>query len=198
MTNEELATLIQSGERDRLLELWGRVQRFALWQANRWAQIGRGGVTVADLEQTGFLALMDALEGWNPERGPFIKWYSLRLKAAFSEATGQRTQRDRLDPLDVASSLDVPLSDDMDAVTLADIVLDPAAEEAVESIVERDCLTHRRAAVRRALDGLPAPQRRAVVLRYWRGVSVDTRALNAGLRALRHPSVSRGLLAFLA
>lgn len=198
MENEELATLIQSGERGELLALWEQVRRFAYQQANRWARIGRGGVTVADLEQTGFLALMDALEGWNPERGPFIKWYSLRLKAAFSEATGQRTQRDRLDPLDVASSLDVPLSNDMDAVTLADIVPDPAAEEAVEDVAERDYLTHRRAAVRRALDGLPADQRRAVVLRYWKGKTADTRALNAGLRALRHPRTARQLRAFLA
>lgn len=198
MTNEELAAKIMGGDRDKLLELWEQVRRFAYQQANRWARIERGGATVADLEQSSFVALLDALEGWNPERGKFLTWYGLVLRGALSEATGQRTQRDRLDPLDAASSLDVPFSDDPDAGTLADVVRDPAAEQAVEAVAEQDALACMQAAVRRALDGLPADQRRAVVLRYWRGESPDPRAINAALRALRNPSVSRQLRAFLA
>lgn len=65
MTNEELAELIQAGERDKIQELWEQVRRFAYQQANRWARIERGGATVADLEQSSFVALLDALEGWN-------------------------------------------------------------------------------------------------------------------------------------
>lgn len=198
MTNEELAAKIMGGDRDELPELWEQVRRFAYQQANRWARIERGGATVADLEQSSFVALMDALEGWNPEQGKFLTWYGLRLRGALSEATGQRTQRDRLDPLDGAASLDTPLSDDPDAGTLADVTPDPAAERAVEAVAEQDALACMQAAVRRALDGLPADQRRAVVLRYWRGESPDPRALNAAMRALRHPSVSRQLRAFLA
>ena len=198
MTNEELATLIQSGERDKVLELWKQVRRFALQQANRWARIGRGGVTVADLEQSSFLALLDALERWEPSRGTFLHLYSIRLKAEFTAATMQRTQRYRLDPLYFCEILEEPLRVDPDVGTLADVTPDPTAEWAVESVSERDYLTHRRAAVRRALDGLPADQRRAVVLRYWHGESPEPRALNAAMRALRHPSVSRGLRAFLA
>lgn len=198
MTNERLAERFQAGERGVLLELWEQVRRFAYQQANRWARIGHGGVTVADLEQSSFLALLDALERWDPSRGAFLSLYALRLKAEFSTATGQRTQRDRLDPLDGAASLDTPLSDDPDAGTLADVTPDPEAERAVEAVAEYDALACMRAAVRRALDGLPADQRRAVVLRYWRGESPDPRALNAALRALRHPSVSRQLRAFLA
>ena len=181
MTNEELATLIQSGERDKVLELWQQVRRFALKQANRWARIGRGGVTVADMEQVAFLALLDALERWRPDRGTLLHLYALRLKDSFYAVTGQRTQRDRLDPLDIAEGLEEPLRDDPDAGTLADVIPDPSAERAVEGVAECDYLT----------------QRRAVVLRYWRGESVDTRALNAGLRAMRHPSVSRALMAFI-
>ena len=62
-SNEELARLIQSGQRDRLLELWAQVRRFAMWRARRWARLGRG-VTVDDLEQEAFIALLDALERW--------------------------------------------------------------------------------------------------------------------------------------
>lgn len=56
MSNEELVVVIRAGKRDRLMELWGQVRRFALQQARRWAYLGRGGVTLEDLEQSAFLA----------------------------------------------------------------------------------------------------------------------------------------------
>ena len=130
MSNEELALQIRAGKRDRLMELWAQVRRFALQQARRWAYLGRGGVTLEDLEQSAFLALLDALEGWRAEAGQFLTWYGLRLKAAFTEATGQRTQRDRLDPLDRALSLEAPVGDEDDTLTLADVIPDPQAAEA--------------------------------------------------------------------
>ena len=107
MTNEGLARRIQQGERDLLLQLWEQVQRYAHDRAYKWfrATNGRGGQTVQDLEQEAFLALLEALEGWSEEAGPFLPWYSLRLKAAFTSATAQKTQRDRLDPLESALSL---------------------------------------------------------------------------------------------
>ena len=180
-----------------MLELWKQVRRFALQQANRWLRIGRGGVTLEDLQQTAFLGFLDALNSWDGNKGAFITWFSFTLKKAFTEATGQTTKRERMDPLDFCESLEEPLRDAPDSGSLVDIVPDHSAERAVEAVAESDYITHRRAAVRRALDGLPADQRRAVVLRYWRGESVDNRTLNAGLRALRHPSISRQLMTFL-
>ncbi len=46
MNNEELAALIQNGERDRLPELWAQVERFVAQQANRRLILagGLGGV----------------------------------------------------------------------------------------------------------------------------------------------------------
>ena len=98
---------IQQGERDLFLQLWEQVQRSAHDRAYKWfrATNGRGGQTVQDLEQEAFLALLEALEGWDEKAGPFLPWYSLRLKAAFTAATAQKTQRDRLDPLESALSL---------------------------------------------------------------------------------------------
>ena len=69
MSNEELAAAIRAGERGRIMELWGQVRRFALQQARRWVYLGRGGVTLEDLEQAAFLALLDALGGWRAEAG---------------------------------------------------------------------------------------------------------------------------------
>lgn len=197
-TNEEFAEKFQAGERDKLLPLWEQVQRFAYQQARRWAAAGRGGITVEDLEQESFLALLDALERWRPDAGPFLSMYALRLKAAFTAATGQRTQRDRLDPLQDSTSLDAPLTDiEGDPLLLSDVIPDPAAEAEIENVVERDAAALRNEAIRQALDALPADQRRAVVLRYWWGEKVDAKAHNKALRALRRPAVSRGLRQYM-
>lgn len=94
MSNEELVALIQAGERDRLVELWEQVRRFAWKQSRRWllALDGRGGVTHEDLQQCAFLALMAAADSFDPGRGrSFIGWYALHLKTAFSEACCIRT-----------------------------------------------------------------------------------------------------------
>ncbi len=198
MTNEELALQIRAGERGKIMELWAQVRRFALWRARRWAAFGRG-VTVDDLEQEAFIALLDALERWREADGPLLSVYALRLKAAFTAATGRRTQRDRLDPLDRALSLEAPVGDEDDTLTLADVIPDPQAAEALEGVGVWDTL-------HRAVEGLPEGQREEIRRRYWLNqttaeIAADTgvpekevRKLEAAaLKALRHPRVSRAL-----
>ena len=198
MTNEELALQIRAGERGKIMELWAQVRRFALWRARRWAAFGRG-VTVDDLEQEAFIALLDALERWREADGPLLSVYALRLKAAFTAATGRRTQRDRLDPLDRALSLEAPVGDEDDTLTLADVIPDPQAAEALEGVGVWDTL-------HRAVEGLPEGQREEIRRRYWLNqttaeIAADTgvpekevRKLEAAaLRALRHPRISRAL-----
>ena len=208
MTNEHLAEAIQTGDRSKILPLWEQVRRYAHDRAYKWfrATNGRGGQTVQDLEQEAFLALLEALEGWDEKAGPFLPWYSMRLKAGFTAATAQRTQRDRLDPLESALSLDMPLLDgEDDLFTLADVVADPRAEQDMEAVAERDL----QAGVRRVVDSLPAEQRRVILLRYFRDMTREqtaqrlhlTRARAAAieskaLRLLRHPVNSRVLLQY--
>ena len=71
MTNEELARQIQQGDRDLILQLWAQVRQYAHDRAYKWfrATNGRGGQTVQDLEQEAFLALLEALEGWEETAG---------------------------------------------------------------------------------------------------------------------------------
>ena len=208
MTNEELARRIQQVERDLLLQLWEQVQRYAHDRAYKWfrATNGRGGQTVQDLEQEAFLALLEALEGWSEEAGPFLPWYSLRLKAAFTAATMQRTKRDMKYPLESALSLDASLLDgEDDPFILADVVADPRAEQDMENLEEIE----RQESVRRVVNSLPEDQRRVIVLRFFHGLTREqvaqrlrltkTRA-NAieqkALRVLRHPSRSKNLRQF--
>lgn len=203
MTTNEIAAAVQAGQADRL-ELWEAVRRFAYDQAYRWcrAMEGRGGMVMEDYIQVAFLALLDALEGWDPAAGAFLTWYGLKLKGAFVEAVGMRTQRDKRDPIHYALSLDAPLTDSESGedLTLADVIEDPYAAAEVEAVAELDYQQRRKQALATALDGLTEDQRRAVVLRHCHGLTVDqtasrmgtTRATaraaeQKGLRLLRHP-----------
>lgn len=200
MSNEELAALIQAGEAERLLDLWNAVNRFAWQKAQRWVRAweGRGGITHEDLMQCAFLALLDALEGWKPDGGAFLGWYALRLKAAFTAAYGQRTARDRRDPLQAAASLDMPLTDDEgDPFTLADVLPDPAAGAALAEVEERDYLERLHAALEAALADLPEQLQEAVRAKYYWGQDADRRVLGAALRQLRHPRRSMALRKFV-
>ena len=209
MTNEELARRIQQGERDLILQLWEQVRRYAHDRAYKWfrATNGRGGQTVQDLEQEAFLALLEALEGWDEKAGKFLTWYDLRLKADFTAATAQRTQRNRLDPLESALSLDMPLLDgEDDLFTLADVVADPRAEQDMENLEEIE----RQESVRRVVNSLQTEQRQVILLRYYHDMTREqtaqrlhltrTRAATIeakALRLLRHPVNSRVLLAHI-
>ena len=194
MDTNQIAAAVKSGRADTMT-LWEAVQRFTHERAYRWERAlgSRCGVTVDDLTQTGFLALLDTLETWKPEAGAFLTWYGLRLKSAFSEATGQRTSK--CDPLQTCVSLDTPIEEG-DALTLADVLPDPAAEQAIEDIAERARRQRLYGALHQALQTLPETQRRAVVGRYLYGMKTDTRACGAGLKSLRHPRISRELRAY--
>lgn len=71
MTNEELAAKIQQGERELIPELWNQVEKFVSQQAGICARKleGFGGATEEDMYQSGFLALVDAVDSFNPKEG---------------------------------------------------------------------------------------------------------------------------------
>ena len=93
-----------------------------------------------------------------------------------------------------------------DALTLGDVLPDPAAEQAIEDIAERDRRQRLYHALYRAVQALPETQRRAVVLRCFCGCTVEGTAARMGttraaayaaeqkaLRLLRHPMNSKKL-----
>ena len=203
MEASKIAAAVQAGQADRL-ELWEAVRRFAYDRAYRWcrAMEGRGGMVLEDYIQVAFLALLEALESWDPAAGAFLTWYGLKLKGAFTEAVGMRTQRDKRDPIHHALSLDAPLTDSESGedFTLADVIEDPYAAAGVEAVAELDYQRRRTQALATALDGLTEDQRRAVVLRHCNGLTLDQTAARMGTtrataraaeqkgrRLLRHP-----------
>lgn len=96
-----------------------------------------------------------------------------------------------------AISLETPLEDSNDELTVADTVPDPAAELAFGEVSEADMVKRLHKALETALETLPEPQKTAIVQRYYMDEKADSKALNAALRALRHPSISKGLRGFL-
>ena len=142
MSNEELALAIRQGDQGRTLELWeqvnGLVKRKAMQIMTALKLSGNPrGVEFDDLYQTGYLAMVAAVETYSPERGAFSTWFMFHLKTAFAEATGYRTKGGRCEPLNTATSLDRPVQpDEPDGGTLGELVPDSRAADAIENVEE--------------------------------------------------------------
>ena len=170
MSNEELAARIKAGERDRLLELWAQVRELIAWYAVRRynAAPGLGGVEVDDLIQAGFIAMVEAVDSFDPGAGyKFSTWLKLTLRTAFAEAGGYRSKRQKMDPLHRCDSLDRPL-DDEGGATLGELQAAPDCFDDTERQIWREQL---RAVLDKALEDLPADWREILERRYYRGQS---------------------------
>lgn len=190
----EIAAAVQAGKAD-ILSLWTAVERFAWQQSLRWvrAMEGRAGVEESDLLQVAFIALMGTLPTWDVNKGEFLTLYGIKLKAEFTEACGQRTQRARCDPINsVCRSVDEPIGEEDSGLTLGDAIADEAAEEAFEDIEQRDF----RQAVQAALAQLTDAQREAIISELWLGQKPDARARREAIRALRHPRIRKPLMEY--
>ena len=201
MTNEELVALIQAGERDRLPELWDQVERFVASRANRLLiamgpdKAALAGVEFGDLYNSGYFALVDAAERYDPAAGAkFITFFSMRLKSYFSETTGFRLARQRKDPLNNAKSLDARLKEnDEDSGAFGDFIPDPKAAQALQAVEDTIQRDYTRQAVRQALEQLPTEERLAIKAYYYEGLTVKA---SGGARILERAELHlRRLLA---
>ena len=214
MTNEELAVLIQTGEMDRLLELWQQVERFVAMRARSMAEKsnGRHGVTAEDLYQCGYLALVSAVDTFSPDAGcKFTSWLDYYLRREFAQWGGWKTDHQKREPLNNAISLNAPLSNDgEDETTLEDIQPDPAAEQPYRDVEREIWRGQLRAALEAALDELPTSQGETIRRRYFYGeyqseigmvLGVSAQRVqqleNNGLRALRKPPLCDKLECFV-
>ena len=198
MTNEELAVLIKAGYAEYIPQLWEQVDKFIWLKANWCADVidGRGGVTAEDLHQAGYLAISSAVESFDPAKEyKFLTYLDKHLKTAFAEATGYRTKRQQLDPLQSACSLDTPLSDgEEDFSTLGDTIPDPAAELAFDDVAEMDNVQRLHDALEDAFATLPNDQQADIREVYYMGGRVANKKIHSdALRALRRPEISREL-----
>lgn len=199
MTNEELVERIQAGEGERLLELWQQVERFVVQQAHRRLVLsgGLGGVEFGDLYNAGYLALVAAVDSFDPAAGKsFLGWFGLALKTAFAEAGGYRSRKQARDPLHHAQSLEAPVGDDDDSATMGDLVADLAAALEFERAEDRLYQAQLHTALERALEQLPPDWGNTVRRRFYQGQTVSAIAADVGVpadivRAWQHKSLRR-------
>lgn len=211
MSNEEIAVQIQAGKIELMGELWAGVENLVRWKANRVNNaIGHSaGVDFDDLCQSGYLALVAAVETYRPENGSFSSWLMLHLKTAFAEATGYRTVKGRLDPLNNALSLDRPLDNDTDGASFGELVPDPKAAATMDAVEEALWRRQLHDALESVLAELPEEQSTVLKKRYYDQQTLvgaaqqigttaeDVRKLEGqGLKALRHHRLSKKIRPF--
>ena len=184
------ARAVRDGKED-ILVLWLACRQYVMQQARRWYRAfeGRRGVSLEDLEQAGFLALAKAVETWKPESSAFSTWLTFHLKSAFAAAYRVRTNHELKDPLNDATSLDVPPAGADEDCILRDIIPDVAAARAFEAVEQQELCE----AVQNALAKLPEEQQAAIYGEFWQGKTADPDIRRAAFRALRNPAISRPL-----
>lgn len=181
---DALAVRAKAGTEADLLELWEKIRPLACWFANRWQRAwrGRGGVTVEDLEQSAAVALLQAVQGYDPAAGSFTGYYSTIIVREFAEASGLRTPKQARDPLHDAASLDAPLSsEEPDGACLLDTLADPRDLVAeADDIIFRDQLA---AAVRAAMKDLPSVEETVIRGRFFEALTLAQLSQRAGVSA---------------
>lgn len=211
MTNEELATRIQAGEDALTFQLWQQCYGFIHQQAMRWARAweSRPDFDADDLTQAGYIALCEAVRGYQKDRGSFLCFLSFYLKTEFSKVAGCRTEAQLKDPLNGAISLDAPAYNDQDNETTIgeSIPVNDPGFEAVEDGVFNGQLAK---LLDQAMEQLPENQRLTIELHYLKGlpyieiaeilhcaVSFPGRLTRCAFRKIRHSKYAPALSEYL-
>lgn len=175
MSNEELVSMIQAGE-DHMSELWEQLEGLVKWKARRvmvaMESHGVIGVEFEDLYQTGYLALVRAVETYNRASGDFSTWFMYYVKNAFAEATGYRTHQGRKEPLNTALSLDKSIDGEADGTPFGEFVSDIKAEVAMKSVEDKLWQEQLHNALEEAIATLPEQIGDILRLRYYRGLTL--------------------------
>ena len=185
MTNEDLALQIRNGRKEYTLQLWRQVERFIGQQAGRYMMSldKCRGVEEDDLKQAGFLALLDAVNQYNPEGGAgFVHYLSFHLHSRFVEAAGLRTERTRSDPISSPISLDQPIEGG-DGATLGDLQPDP--QDGIEEAEKRLQNDQLRTALEKALSTLNPEDAEILRKRFFENKTLNDIATAGGVSISR-------------
>lgn len=171
MTNEEMARLIQAGRAEWIPILWERVRKLAArlassYYSRHYGLCRHAGVTDEDLMQEAYFGFIQAVHSYRPESGYlFTTYLHYPLANCFRNAAGQRTAKDRQEPLQHAMSLNTPTGED-DSLTLEDMLEDDTVPESFEQIEITDMQRIVREELARLEDDR---QQEAIAAHYLRG-----------------------------
>ena len=167
MTNEELAIAIQGGNDALTGELWEWCKGFICKEATRWARAfeSRPDIDVDDLIQSGYIALINAVQGFDAGKGTFLTLLGYTLKSAFADACGVRTQAQRQDPIKSPLRFESLVSGDADGLELGDTISDQ--RNCIEEVEEAIYSGYVSKTVHKAVDDLKSQQQREVINQYY-------------------------------
>lgn len=156
MTNEDIVREIQAGQTELYEQLWEQTRAFIRMMAlRRYVHVQDvSGIDIDDLLQSGFLALVEAVKGYDADAGGgFLKYLELHLRSEFNKACGCRSKRAARDPIHRALSLDAPVdADDPDGATFGD--LQPCQDDYIAAADDSIYREQLRAAIERLLTRL--------------------------------------------
>lgn len=213
-TNEELAKEAQKGDAETIEALWMQVQNLVKWKANRvltvLEQQGRlRGLEFEDLLHTGYIAMLEAVQTFNPAQGSFSTWLNYYLQSAFANISGYKNGKYR-DPIHSAVSLDLPLSEDPDGGVMYETIPDPKAAEDLEAVEDAIWQQQLHNTLEEILAEIPEVSTKVLRLRFYQnqtltevgsafsvGTEMARQMERQALRELRKPKRSRKLSPFL-
>lgn len=142
MTNEELVMEIKAGKTELMSALWSQVYKFVNQQAGRFyntysARCQAFGFDLEDIQQEGFIAIYDAIDGYDPARNTvFLTYAGYCLKKAFFSMTKMNYTGWQNNTIrSGAFSLDAPVSADSEEFSLADTIV--ADDNTEDTVVEK-------------------------------------------------------------
>ena len=179
MTNEQLAELIQAGQKELVPALWENVRYFVKRYARayyaRSAEAFKNcGADLEDLEQECYFAFLEAIEEYAPEKGySFVSFLKYPIKSRGACLLGIRNGAGKNNkPLDNSFSLDAPISENEESpLNYIDLVEDQTAQQAFEEAVQRIADDQTRAVLSKALQKLSERERGVIIKEFFEGMT---------------------------
>ena len=188
MTDEELVIKAKSGDNDALLELWqqkrGLVYTFARKRYSMLVDFGNTrGADMDDLMQCGFLALLRAVNSYDPKK-PFAFSTCLgnAIKTEFNYLLRMR-DHSKIDVLDSAASLDDVIKGGRTKEAYDDDPLSVKIPDPVDcyaAVEDRIMQEQQHEAIDKVLARIPDNQQTVVRLRYYEELTLEESAVKMG------------------
>ena len=211
--NEELAVRVKAGDTAAAAQLWEQNTGLLTLISGRLYYAFRdratsAGVTWDDVQQIGYMAILAAAKGFDPETGAKCSAYlPYHVRKEFYQLIGMRTERSRKEPLCHAGSIDAPLvADDADSGTLSEVIPDPEAAALLENTEAQIWNTQLHETLEKCLDSIGQTEADVIRRRYFKGEPITDIAATYmrspariqqisenALRQLRRPQISRHL-----
>lgn len=174
LTNEETAIKIQQGNTELYSLLWQRLERLIYKiccnSFNRLKERYTAcGAELEDLIQVSFMALVKAVEYYNPNAKYKLTTYLTKtLQIEFNTLLGYRAYKS--EPLNQCASLNTPIGEDNEC-ELIDLQEDITASADFEAVEQKVYTERLRDDLEHSIDELPKEQGQCIRLKYFKGLS---------------------------